>query len=147
MKRVTVYVLVLVLGLALCGMATAAEKKPDASLKLTEGQVALGIGWSWGKGVLTYKGKHYPFKVDGISVGDVGVTEAKAEGEVYNLKKLSNFTGSFTAAAAEATLALGAGAVAMKNENGVVIHLYPKTKGVNLKLAAEGVKFTLEKTK
>jgi hypothetical protein len=151
MKRVTVYVLVLVLGLALCGMGMAAEKKaekkPDASLKLTEGQVALGIGWSWGKGVLTYKGKHYPFKVDGISVGDVGVTEAKAEGEVYNLKKLSNFTGSFTAAAAEATLALGAGAVAMKNENGVVVHLYPKTKGVNLKLAAEGVKFTLEKTK
>jgi len=27
----------------------------------------------------------------------------------------------------------------------VVIHLFPKTKGVNLKLAGEGVKFTLEK--
>jgi hypothetical protein len=25
-----------------------------------------------------------------------------------------------------------------------VIHLHPKTKGVNLKLAGEGVKFTLE---
>jgi hypothetical protein len=27
----------------------------------------------------------------------------------------------------------------------VVIHLFPKTKGVSLKLAGEGVKFTLEK--
>jgi hypothetical protein len=151
MKRVTVVLLVLVVGLALCSLGMAeekkAEKKPDATLKLTEGQVALGIGWSWGKGVLTYKGKQYPFKVDGISVGDVGVTEAKAEGKIYNLKKLSDFTGSFTSASAEGTLGLGAGATAMKNENGVIVHLFPKTKGVNLKLAAGGVKFTLEKTK
>jgi hypothetical protein len=147
MKRVTVYVLVLVLGLALGGLATAAEKKPDATLKLTEGQVGVGIGWSWGKGVLTYKGKHYPFKIDGLSVGDVGITEAKAEGKVYNLKKLADFSGKYLASSAEATLALGAGATAMQNENGVVLHLFPKTKGVNLKLAGEGVKITLEKTK
>jgi hypothetical protein len=48
-------------------------------------------------------------------------------------------------AAAEATVGVGAGASAMKNEKGVVIHLFPKTKGVNLKLGGEGVKFTLEK--
>jgi len=115
--------------------------------KLTEGQVALGIGWSWGKGVLTFKGKAYPFKVDGITVGDVGITKAEAEGKVYNLKKLSDFDGSFTSAGAEGTLVVGAGATAMKNEMGVVVHLFPKTKGVNLKLAGGGVKFTLEKTK
>ncbi len=148
MKRVTVSILVLVMVLVLSGLASAAEeKKPDATLKLTEGQVGIGIGWSWGKGVLTYKGKDYPFKVEGLSVGDVGITKAEAEGKVYNLKKLEDFTGTFASAAAEATVALGAGATAMKNEKGVVIHLLPKTKGVNLKLAGEGVKFTLEKTK
>jgi len=151
MKRVTVVVLALVLALVFSGAAFAAEKKtekkPDATLNLTEGQVALGIGWSWGKGVLSFKGKQYPFKVAGLSVGDVGVTEAKAEGKVYNLKKLQDFNGNFVSAAAEATVALGAGATAMKNDKGVVIHLLPKTKGVNLKLAAEGVNFTLEKKK
>jgi hypothetical protein len=35
----------------------------------------------------------------------------------------------------------------MKNQNGVVIELTSTTQGVNLKLAAEGVKLTLEKTK
>jgi hypothetical protein len=35
----------------------------------------------------------------------------------------------------------------MQNDKGVVVHLLPKTKGVNLKLAGEGVKFTLEKAK
>ena len=56
-----------------------------------------------------------------------------------------DFNGTFVAAAAEVTVALGEGATAMKNDKGVVIHLLPKTKGVNLKLAGEGVKLKLEK--
>jgi hypothetical protein len=151
MKRVTVVVLALVLALVFSGAAFAAEKKtekkPDATLTLTEGQVALGIGWSWGKGELTYKGKKYPFKVEGLSVGDIGITKAEATGNVNNMKKLEDFSGKYLSAAAEATVGLGAGAVAMQNDKGVVVYLYPKTKGINLKLAGEGVKFTLEKTK
>ena len=151
MKRVTVCVLGLVLALVFSGSAFAAEKKtekkPDATLKLSEGQVALGIGWSWGKGVLSYKGKEYPFKVQGVSVGDVGVVDVNAEGKVYDLKKLEDFSGTYASAAAQATLGRGVGATAMKNEKNVVIYLFPKTTGANLKLAGEGVKFTLEKKK
>jgi hypothetical protein len=145
MKRVTVISAVLAMALILSGLAFAQEKKPDATLKLSEGQVAVGIGWSWGKGVLTYKGKDYPFKVDGLSVGDVGVTKADAVGKVYNLKKMSDFNGTYTSAAAQGTVGGGAGASAMKNQNGVVVELTSTTQGVNLKLAVEGVKFTLEK--
>ena len=147
MKRFSAMVVVLGMVAALTGLALAAdkEKMPDATLTLSEGQVAVGIGWSWGKGVLTLKGKEYPFKVGGLSVLDVGITKAEAEGKVYNLKKLEDFNGTYVSAAAAATLGVGAGATTMKNGNGVVIHLFPKTKGVNLKLAGEGVKFTLEK--
>ena len=148
MKRVTASMLVLAMVLVLSGLALAADdKKPDATLKLSEGQVALGIGWSWGKGVLTYKGKDYPFKVEGLSVGDVGVTKADAVGKVYNLKKMSDFNGTYTSAAAQGTLGGGAGVSTMKNQNGVVINLESTTQGVNVKLAGEGVKFTLEKKK
>lgn len=146
MKRFSAMVVVLGMVVTLAGLAFAAEreKTPDATLKLSEGQVALGIGWSWGKGVLTMNGKDYPFKVGGLSVLDVGVTKAEAEGKVYNLKKIEDFNGTYVSAAAEATVGVGVGATAMKNEKGVVIHLRPKTKGVNLKLAGEGVKFTLQ---
>jgi len=146
MKRFSAMVVVLGMVAALAGLALAAEeeKTPDATLTLSEGQVALGIGWSWGKGVLTLKGKDYSFKVGGLSVGDIGVTKAEAEGKVYNLNKLEDFNGTYVSGAAAATLGAGAGATAMKNGNGVVIYLYPKTKGVSLKLAGEGVKFTLE---
>jgi hypothetical protein len=112
---------------------------------MSEGQVALGIGYSWGKGVLTYAGKEYPFKVSGLSVVDVGITKATSMGKVYNLKKLEDFNGNYTAGSAEGTLAGGAGALTMKNQNGVVIDLVSTTQGVNLKLALEGVKITLEK--
>jgi hypothetical protein len=37
MKRVTVSILVLAMVLALSSLALAAEKKPDATLKLSEG--------------------------------------------------------------------------------------------------------------
>jgi len=77
-------------------------------------------------------------------VVDVGISEAKAEGEVYHLKKLEDFNGTYSSAAAEGTMVKGAGAVAMKNAKGVVIYLMPKTEGVNLKFAIEGVKFTLK---
>ena len=145
MKRLTVSLLVLVITQSLFSSVFAAEEKPDATLKLSEGQVAAGIGWSWGKGVLTYKGKSHPFKVDGLSVGDVGITKADGVGKVYHLKNLSDFNGTFVAAAAEGTIGGGAGVSAMKNENGVVVQLKSTTQGVNFKLAGEGVKFTLAK--
>ena len=123
----------------------AEAKKPDATLTLTEGSVAVGIGYSWGKGTLTYQGKKHPVKVEGLSVGEVGVTRATATGNVYNLKKLADFDGNYVAGGAEATVAGGAGVTAMKNQNGVVIELKSTTQGASLKLAAEGIKLSVVK--
>ncbi|HTZ38679.1 MAG TPA: hypothetical protein VMB77_00875 [Syntrophales bacterium] len=124
-----------------------AEKKPkpDATLQLSEGQVALGIGWSWGRGTLSFKKKKYEFKVEGLSVVDVGITKATSKGKVYNLKKIEDFDGNYTSMAAEGTIGGGAGVTKMKNQNGVVIELVSTTQGANLKLAAEGVKFAIDK--
>ena len=128
----------------LAGLAAAQAKKPDATLTLSEGSVAAGIGFSWGKGTLSYHGKTYPLKVEGLSVGEVGVTRATAAGNVFNLKKLADFSGNYAAGAAEGTVGGGAGVTAMKNQNGVVIELKSTTQGANLKLAAEGIKLTLD---
>ena len=145
MKRSMAMVMVLAMALLFSGLAFAEEKKPDATLTLSEGSVAVGIGWSWGKGVLTYQGKSLPFKVKGLSVGEVGITKAEAKGRVFNLKKLEDFNGLYAAGTVEGTIAGGAGETALKNEKGVVIYLSSMTKGINLKLAGEGVNFTLEK--
>ena len=146
MKRFALlFAVTLTAFLLLSGFAAAQDKKPDATLSMSEGQVAVGIGFSWGKGVLTYQGKEYPFKVNGLSVVDVGITKATSSGKVYNLKKLEDFNGNYTAASAEGTMAGGAGVLKMKNQNGVEIELLSTTQGVNLKLSVEGVKIQLEK--
>jgi hypothetical protein len=121
------------------------EKKPDATLKIEEGSVAVGIGWSWGHGTLSYMGKTYKVKVEGLSVGEVGLTNAKCKGRVYNLKKLEDMNGVFAAGGAGATAGKGAGATALTNANGVSVLLTSATKGASLKVAAEGLKLTVEK--
>jgi hypothetical protein len=130
----------------LVGSVLASEdKKPDATLKLSEGSVAVGIGWSWGKGEITYMGKTHKFKVQGLTIAEVGVTKAEATGNIYNLKSLDDFDGTYAAAGAEGTAGKGAGVSSLRNAKGVVINLKSETKGANIKAAAEGIKLTLEK--
>jgi hypothetical protein len=145
MKHLSWLSVVAAVLLLLSSLTFAEEKVPDATIKLVEGQVAVGIGWSWGKGVLTYQGKDYPVKVKGLSVIDVGITKAEASGHVYNLKKLEDFDGIYTAATAEGTLGGGVGATTMKNQNGVQINLVKTTQGINIKLAPSGVNLSLTK--
>ena len=84
--------------------------KPDATLRLSTGGFALGIGVSWGSGTLTYRGKDYPVKVKGLSVGRVGATSSSAYGEVFNLKHLQDFNGHYDVGGAGTRgVTLGAG--------------------------------------
>lgn len=122
-----------------------AQAKTDGTLTLSEGSVAAGIGFSWGKGTLTYQGKTYPVKVDGLTVGEVGISRATATGKVTNLKKVADFSGTYTAGSAGATVGGGAGATIMKNQNGVVVELTSTTQGASLKLGAQGLRLTLDK--
>jgi hypothetical protein len=121
--------LLLVLGVITGFTQAAKEGKPDATLRLSGKSVAAGIGFSWGKGTLTYKGKDYPVSVKGLALGKVGISGVTAAGEVYNLKKLEDFDGNYTAAGAGITLAGGGSAIAMKNQNGVRVVLGATTRG------------------
>ena len=108
--------------------------------------VAAGLGYSWGTGVLEFRGEQYPFTVKGFSIVDVGVARRVARGEVYGLKNPEDFEGTFMAAIAGATLGGGAGAAALKNQNEVDMVWTSTSQGLNFSLAHSGVsvKFTDE---
>jgi hypothetical protein len=127
-------------------MATnaVAKEKPTATLRLSGKSVSAGVGWSWGHGTLNYKGKAHRFKVDGLEVGAVGASSISATANVYHLTKLQDFNGTYTSVAAGATAGGGAEAAAMRNQNGVVIHLKATTRGVELKAGVDGLKLQLE---
>ena len=146
MRRVAIGLVAVIAVVSLfAGLSSAQKRKADATLKLSEGSVAVGIGWSWGKGTLSYKGKSYPVKVEGLTVGEVGVKRANAVGQVYDLKNLADFDGTYVAGGAGATIGGGAGITAMKNQNGVTIEMKSTTQGASLKLAAEGLKLSVIK--
>src|SRR5260370_37471198 len=84
------------LVMAVAGLAGAQPRKPDATLTLSEGSVAAGVGFNWGNGELTYKGRADPVQVDGLSVGEVGVTRATAKREGSHLAKVAYFAAYYT---------------------------------------------------
>jgi len=137
----------LVVAASLClpvWAATAgAAEKADATLEFNGGSAAAGIGVSWGAGVLKFKGRSYAFKVTGLSIGDVGVSKASASGEVFDLKKLEDFNGNFTAVGTGLTVAGGGAVAAMKNQNGVVIHVKSTTRGAKVTIGGGGVDIQL----
>ena len=130
-----------------CTSATiaAADRKPDATIDLSGGSVALGVGVDWAKGTLHYNGRDVPVKVKGLSLARVGVSKMSATGEVYNLKVISEFAGNYSAVAAGAALAGGGGVSAMQNQRGVVMHLRSTTVGADLDLGVKGIEVSLDK--
>jgi hypothetical protein len=130
-----------------CGLvvahSAAAQDIPSATIEFSGGSVAAGIGYTWGKGILIFEGKHYPLKVDGLSVVHVGVSHYTASGTVYNLTKASDINGVYAAVSAGAAVAGGASATAMKNSKGVLIQMAATHMGINFSLAAKGVTITL----
>jgi hypothetical protein len=129
------------------GLALAADaKKPDGTVTIDETQFGFIVGGSTGGGTLTFKGKEHPFKLSGLSLGaNVGVSKMSARGEVYDLTKLSQFPGTYTKLDASVALGGGMGGLHLKNENGVIMRLESRTKGLQLNLGMSGVTVTMEK--
>jgi hypothetical protein len=117
-----------------------AQDAGDGTVKFSGGSLGAGIGYSWGGGVLDFKGKTYPFTVDGLSVGDVGVSSIAGAGVVYNLTRLEDFAGNYVAAGTGATLAGGGSVAVFENQNGVIVHFHSTTQGLQLNLSANGIR-------
>jgi hypothetical protein len=150
MNNVKKMVMLLLALSVMMGFTQAAthESKPDATLRLSGGLFAAGIGFSWGKGTLTYKGKDYPVKVNGLSLGKVGITGVSAYGEVYNLKELRDFNGHYHTSGAGrrgVTLASGRSATSMTNQAGVRVLIAATQRGVDVNLTGAGVDMQLKK--
>jgi hypothetical protein len=140
-------------ALGVCALVSCASQPPPppaANLGQTEGTVtfsggavAIGIGFQWGNGTLTYQGQQYPFRVNGLSVLDVGASSITGSGTVRNLHKISEFSGNYVSATAGATVAGGGSVTTLRNQNGVVIDGITTAQGVRLTLAPGGVNITL----
>lgn len=126
--------------IVLASHGVAAEKaKPSGKVSLESTSIAAGVGVSWGDGKLNFKGKDYPFSVEGLSLVDWGISKVSATGDVYNLTDVSKFGGTYVAAEAGLTLAGGMGGMVLRNQNGVIMHLRSVSQGAQLQLGTSGL--------
>lgn len=120
--------------------AGAAEKAtPSGKVTMQSTSIAAGIGVTWGDGKLTFKGKDYPFSIEGLTLVDWGISKAQAEGEVYNLTDPAKLGGTYLAAEAGLTLAGGMGGMVLRNQDNVVLHLRSVSQGARLQLGTSGL--------
>lgn len=145
-RKITGFV-VLAATLLAGGLALASDaKKPSGTVSVDETQFALILGGTRGGGTLTFHGKQYPFKVSGITAGaNVGISKMSASGEVYDLEDISKFPGTYTKLDVSITLGGGVGGLRLKNENGVIMRLESRTKGLQLNVgSSSGITVTME---
>jgi hypothetical protein len=126
--------------MALASNAIAAEKAtPSGKVTMESKSIAAGIGITWGDGKLNFKGKDYPFSIDGLTLVDFGISKASAAGDVYNLTDPAKLAGNYVAAEAGITLAGGVGGMVLRNQDGVVLHIRSVSQGAKLQLGTSGL--------
>jgi len=148
LKKIAILSLVVAVMTGFTQAASHHHSGPDATLRLSGGSFALGIGFRWGSGTLSYKGKDYPVKVNGLSIGKVGMTGVSAIGEVFNLKHLQDFNGHYNVGAAGTrgvTIAKGKASTLMSNQAGVIVRLSATQTGLDVNATGGGVDMQIQR--
>ena len=129
-------------------VSSASGQVPDGTVKITSRMASPGIGLSWGDGVLTYKGQDYPFTFQAKGLFrdvDAKITAAELSGQVFNLKRVALFNGTYHKVEAKSSDS-GAGSHAtMKNLNGVIVNLVSTIDGRKFILGRDGMTIKLDK--
>jgi hypothetical protein len=130
--------------LLMSGLVTAALAETGAvRVVFTKGGFIIGVGG--GRGVLTFRGNHYPFRVSGMSFGaTIGASTTDLVGRALNMRSPGDIAGNYSAIGAGGALAAGVGGVQLQNEKGVILQLHGAKVGVELSAAVGGVQIALE---
>jgi hypothetical protein len=129
--------LVVSIGMLLGVVAEAGQaRRPAAQSPKAAGAVTFtgtvatppagSSGVTWGKGTLILNdGTQHAFEVSGLGVTGTreAIVSVQAVGEVFNLRKLPDFEGTYKATDRQVTAGRGAGQVSLVNEHGVMVSL------------------------
>ncbi len=94
----------------------------SGTLQFSMTRIGFLVAVRWGEGVLTLNnGEQYSFDVSGAKLLETGISTAKFEGEVYNLKNRKDFEGTYFGASTQITVVKGKGELRTNNSNCVTI--------------------------
>jgi hypothetical protein len=130
--------------------ATACDRDnltQSGTLQFSMTSIGFLVGVRWGEGVLTLNnGEQHSFDVSGAKLLETGIATANFEGEVYNIKSLEDFEGTYYGASTRITVIKGKGELQTNNANCVFIRA--RSTGGGLQLSApspEGLAIKFER--
>jgi hypothetical protein len=104
--------------------ATSSFAQAPGYVRLQFVKAGLMVGAGGGRGVLTYRGRDYPFRVSGLSLGvTAGASVSRLEGRASGIRQVSDFAGTYSSVGGGGAFVGGIGGVRLENEKGVVISL------------------------
>jgi hypothetical protein len=144
MRKFGINVALVALLAGIAGFSTPLRAETgQVTVVFTKGGFIVGVGG--GEGVLTLRGKRYPFTVSGMSVGfTIGASTTRLAGRALNVNGPASIEGAYSAIGAGAAIAGGGGGVQLQNANGVILQLSGPRVGAEVSAAVGGVTVRLK---
>jgi hypothetical protein len=130
---------------ATAGLATPSHAQAPGYVSVAFAKAGLIVGAGKGRGVLTYRGRDYPFRVSGLSLGiTIGASAMRLTGRVSGLREVKDFSGNYEAVGAGGALVGGFGGVQLTNKKGVTITLQGAEAGMEFAANRSGIRISLQ---
>lgn len=127
------------------GLATPSHAQAPGYVSVVFAKAGLIVGAGRGRGVLTYRGRDYPFRISGLSLGiAIGASAMRLTGRVSGLRELKDFSGTYDAVGAGGALVGGFGGVQLTNNKGVNITLQGLEAGLEFAANRSGIRISLQ---
>jgi hypothetical protein len=125
--------------------ATPSFAQASGYVRVKLAKAGLMVGAAGGSGVLTYRGRDYPFRVSGLSLGvTAGASVSRLKGWASGIRQVSDFAGSYSSVGAGGAFVGGVGGVHLANQNGVRIELQGPRAGMEFAANLSEVRISLK---
>jgi len=133
------------LVLAFCvGLPTPSCAQAAGYVRVVFAKAGLIAGTGGGRGVLTYRGHNYPFRVSGVSLGmTVGASVMRLTGRATGLRDVKDFPGTYDAVGGGGAWIGGLGGVQLSNGKGVSITLQGVEAGLEFAANRSTIRISL----
>lgn len=113
--------------------ATPALAQASGEVRVKIVKAGLLVGGGAGSGVLTYRGRNYPFTIAGVSFGiTAGASVGRFEGRASGIREVGDFAGTYSSVGGGFALVGGVNGVQLRNEKGVTLTLQGPKAGLEL---------------
>jgi hypothetical protein len=125
--------------------ATSALAQAAGYVRVKLVKAGLMVGTGGGTGVLTYRGRDYPFRVTGLSLGvTAGASVNQLEGWASGIRQVSDFAGTYGSVGGGGAFVGGFGGIQLGNDKGVTIALHGPRAGMEFAANLTKVKISLK---